>query len=246
MRFTVFSFAPIPDIATARDNFDLHDLSDKDVAKVLFHQRKQKTGHSELLTWDQLQIASISLVHYSLDYVEMGSHSLQQLAEPQLIHKFYQALAASGQVVSWDGNSLAMPLLHFRCMQHRISHPGYWQALRKGEQVHTDLCEALLGADNSVSLEDLAQRFRFPGMLGNDLDSVWEGYLAGDYEAVSRYSDYHALNTYLLALEVMSLQGDMSYADAARARKKLRDYLEKDSEPRARYRDFLDAWDGRG
>lgn len=243
MRFTVVAIAPIPDIPTARRNFDLDDLSEKDVGRVLFHRRKQATGHSEALTWDQLSIAGVSLVHYSLDYVDMGSHALGRLDEPQLIGKIFNSLANTGQLVSWEGRNLEQPLLHFRCMKHRIGFAPYWEALRQGQQVHIDLSALLdIAPGTGPDLDGLAQRFHYPGMLGHDADGVWQAHLAGDYEGVRRYSDLRALNTYLLALEVLSLRGDMTHADAARARMKLRDYLAQEAPSRSHFQDFIDAW----
>jgi len=244
MRFTVFALSPIPDLDTARKNFRLDDLSDKDTAKVLYHQRKQHTGHSEALNWDQLKVAGISLVHYSLDYVEMGTHTLGGMSEADLLHKFYRALGRSGQVVSWHGGVDALPLLHFRSMKHRISDAAYWQAVREGQSVHRDLRDTLVPSGVEVpSLEAFARRFHYPGMLGASVDRVWDAYLEEDFESIARHCDYQALNTYLLALQVFSLRGEMSYADAARARLKLRDYLEHHAEYRSRYRPFLGAWE---
>jgi hypothetical protein len=51
-----------------------------------------------------------------------------------------------------------------------------------------------------------------------------------------------ALNTYLLALEVFALRGEMSFADAARARIKLRDYLKR-NEKDANHAAFLATWE---
>lgn len=246
MRFTVFAFSPIPDLETARRNFDLHDLSDKEVAKVLHHQRKQQTGHSEALNWDQMQIASVSLVHFSLDYVEMGTHTLAELDESGLINKLYNALDASGHMVSWGSSRQAIPLLHFRCMKHRISHPSYWAAIKDGQDVHIDLRDAFGPDDTEMpTLDSFVKRFHCPGMLGHSIDSVWQSYLNDDFEGIARHSDYKVLNTYLLALEVMSLRGMMTYQDAARARMKLRDYLENGAEPSERYTPFLEAWENK-
>lgn len=243
MRFTVYAFSVIPDLETARKNFDLHNLSDKDVAKVLFHQRKQQTGHSEALNWDQLQIASLSLVHYSLDYVDMITYSLKDQDEPELINTFYNALGMSGHMVSWDGNSRSLPLLHFRCMKHRISDNAYWNSVRQGEQLHVDLSEMI--APDRVEmppLDAMAKRFHFPGMLGANDDTVWDAYLRSDFSEVARQSDLRALNTYLIALEVFALRGDMSFADAARARIKLREHLKRDRDQRG-HAAFMQNWD---
>jgi len=246
MNFTVFAFSYVPDVPTARKNFELDDLTDKEVGKVLFHQRKQRTGQSEDLTWDQQSLASISLVHHSMDYVEFESFSLSNCTEAELIHKFFNALERDGLVVSWDGNRHQIPLLHFRCMKHGISHSGYWEAIKSGQEIHFDLSQWLTPTgthSHSPLINDIARRFHYPGMQGHDADTVWNGLLKNDYEAVSGFSDYKALNSYLIALQIFGLKGDMSYNDSVRARIKLRDHLEKVAQPSSRYTNFLNAWE---
>lgn len=243
MRFTVFAFSTTPDIETARRNFQLADLSEKEVAKVLFHQRKQQTGHSERLNWDQLQIASTTLVKHSLDHVELQSHTLADLSEPELIGRLFEALEGSGRLVSWNGNSNAMPLLHFRCMKHQVSHAGYWQAVRDGRQVHTDLRDIIAPTETEMPpLDAFAQRFGYPGMLGHDIDTVWDAFLEKNWQEIARFSDYWALNSYLLALDLMTLRGEMDQQDTEKARLKLRERLEKQAAMEPRYQSFLDAW----
>lgn len=243
MRFTVFAFSTIPDIETARKNFQLEDLGDKEVAKVLFHQRKQRTGHSEKLNWDQLQIVSVTLATYAVDSVEIDTHTQLELPEPGLIEKLYAALEVSGRLVSWNGNVDALPLLHFRCMKHQLAYPGYWRAARNGRQPHTDLRDRLAPSTTEVPpLDALARRFHYPGMLGQSMDTVWEAFLGDDWREIARFSDYRALNTYLLALDLMTLHGEMTQKDAARARAMLRDYLEKHAEMKPYHSAFLDAW----
>lgn len=247
MRFTVIAFTPVPDVETARRNLDLADLSDKDVAKVLHHHRKQATGHSEALTWDQQLIASVTLVQYSLDYVDIGSYSLDRHKEPELIDKVFKALGASGQLVTWEGNRLERPLLHFRCMKHHVSDTAYWTAIHANEQqVHVDLQSDLFSDSvEMVGLDAFSRRFYYPGMLDSSLDRAWEGCLEKEFAEVRRYSDLRAFNTYLLALKVLGMRGDMTLADASRARKRFADILDHSARNQPHVREFLDAWDDR-
>lgn len=243
MRFSAFSFTALPDIDTARQNFDLPNLSDKDVAKVLFHKRKQQCHKDEPLNWDQLRIGSISLVHYSLDYVEMMSYSLLNTGEDVMINEFFRALGRDGLVVSWNGVNSHLPLMNFRCMKHRVSHLGYWQEVNAGARVHFDVKQWFDQQGGEIpQLDDLSQRFGYPGMLGCGLDTAWDGYLKGDVDSIVSYSDFDALNAYLMALEVFALTGEMSHNDASRARKKLQDFLASQTNKQPRFQTFLDAW----
>ncbi|MGA0938127.1 MAG: hypothetical protein ACO3SM_09085, partial [Sedimenticolaceae bacterium] len=76
MRFSTFSVSVLPDIETARHNHNLDGLSDKDVGNVLFHQRKQRTGDSEVLPWHQLRIAAITCIDYNQGEVSLTTQSL--------------------------------------------------------------------------------------------------------------------------------------------------------------------------
>jgi hypothetical protein len=52
MHVLVFDIETVPDTDLGRRLFDLHDLSDADVAKVMFSHRRQETG-SEFLPHEQ-------------------------------------------------------------------------------------------------------------------------------------------------------------------------------------------------
>jgi len=243
MRFTVYAFSTIPDLETARRNFNLLDLCDKDVAKVLFHQRKQQTGHSEALNWDQLQIASISMVHCSADEVSLESFGLPEYEEPQMIGAFFEALAKSDQMVSWGGERRWLPLLDFRCMKQGISDKGYWRTRKSDPEQHIDIQAMIAPAGVEVPpLDGFARRFDYPGMLRMNDDQVWDAYLAGQFSLISANSDYQALNAFLLALRVLALRGELSASDVDRAHIELRTLLRDKSVSGSHYNDFLDNW----
>lgn len=241
MRFTVYAFSTIPDLETARKNFKLDDLSDEDVTKVLFHQRKQQTGHSEVLNWDQLKIASVSLLHHTAGHTEISTHSLADAEEAGLIRLFFEKLDTGATMVSWNGNNRDLPLLYFRCMKHRISDGGYWNAARDGQPAHVALREHFAPASVEVpDLDTMAQRLHFPGMLGRSDDGVWDAYLAGENAEIGRHSELCALNTYLLALQLFALRGELDAAEADGASDRLHDLLEGGRDPGREA--FLDAW----
>ena len=244
MRFSVFAFSALPDLDTARKNFDLHDLNDKEVAKVLFHQRKQQTGHSETLNWDQLQIASVSLVHHLDGRVSLETCCLPAATEKAMIETFFKAFNASGRLIFWGGEDNSSALIDFRCMKRRISDRDYWQKRLSGQLMFDDLREMLAPAGSEVpSMDAFAKRFDYPGMCGMDNDGVWDAYLLEDFEQIARHSDYRALNSYLLALEVLSVRGELSFADADDARGALRKHLENRTNDRGKQHSFIESWD---
>ncbi len=49
MNVLVFDIETVPDTETGSRIYDLHDLSDGDIAKAMYAKRLQKTGNSEFL-----------------------------------------------------------------------------------------------------------------------------------------------------------------------------------------------------
>lgn len=244
MRFVVFAIARVPDTATARRLFDLDGLDDTDVAKVLAHQRKQQTGDSETLRWDQAAIAGITLVQHSVDKVQVETLSGPGRGEPEMLEAFYRAALREGRTVSWDGERDALPLIHFRSLCHSVSFPAYWQTRRERSDFHLDLGHSLaVSADDAPGLDETARRLGFPGLTGLEPEQIAEAWLGGDVEPVRAWTELCALNVYLMALRLFGVTGQVSRHDGARAENTLRDFLGRRREPAIER--FLAAWEGR-
>lgn len=242
MRFAVFAITPVPDTATARALFDLEGLDDADVARVLFHRRRQQTGTSEALRWDQRAIAGICLIQHSVDQVQIQTLTLAGHDEVQMLEAFFRAAVREGRLVSWDGERLALPLLHFRSLRHAVSFPAYWQTRRERADWHLDVRQWLAAAaDDAPDLDETARRLGLPGMPGLDQQRVYEAWLGGRHADIAAYCELSALNVYLIALRLFSTTGQLSRHDAARVQLNLRETLLRREEPSVR--SFLDAWD---
>jgi predicted PolB exonuclease-like 3'-5' exonuclease len=241
MRFTVFAIASVPDTQLTRRLFGLADLDDKSVSKVLFHRRKQQTGDSEVLRWDQRVIAGLSLLQHAAGEVRMASMTLAAHTEQDMLQAFYAAAVRDAQLVSWDGERAGLPLLHFRTLTHGLCFPAYWQARAAGDGVHLDLCDWLSppGTDRPL-LDETARKLGFPGLLGRSEGSVYDAWLAARYGEVQAYADIVALNSFLLALRVLHVTGRLAEGDGARAGQHLREILAETDQPHAT--EFLDAW----
>lgn len=241
MRYSVFAIASVPDTATTRDLFDLHDLDDKAVSKVLFHRRKQQTGSSEDLRWDQRAIAGITLIQHSVDNVHITSMHAGQYSEEDMLQAYYKAALRDGRMVSWGGDRLGLPLIHFRTVKHAMSFPPYWQAIKNGDEIHLDAQNWLSPATSDLpTLDETARKLGYPGMLGYSEDGVIDAWLKANGDGVCAYSDIFALNTYLISLRLFGVTGEMSRHDGARTALKLRDALAKTEAPHLA--EFLAAW----
>lgn len=226
MRFSVFAVATVPDTDTTRRLFDLHDLDDKAVSKVLFHRRKQQTGASEELRWDQSAIASISLIKHAVDQVQIEGMNLETHREQDMLDAFYAAAVHEGFLVSWDDTDSVMPLIRFRTLKHGIRHPAYWQQLSERKALHVDVRGWLSpAADDRPGLDETARKLGLPGMLGMTEDDVFSAWLQDRQSDVQAYSDLVAINTYLLALRLFGVTGQMTQHDNRRVQTRLREIL---------------------
>jgi predicted PolB exonuclease-like 3'-5' exonuclease len=241
MRFSVFALASIPDTATTRRLFDLHDLDDRSVAKVLAHRRRLQTGSSEELRWDQRAIAAITLIQHSIDNLSIESFNFAEHTEQDMLQAFYRSVLRTGHMVSWDAEQRGLPLIHFRTLMQHVSYPAYWQALRERGDLHLDLCAWLSPArSDRPTLDDLARRLGLPGMLGRDEDGVIDAWLQGRPADVQAFSDIAALNAYLIALQLFTTTGEITRHDNARIQVLLRDRLRRNDS--THLADFLGAW----
>ena len=60
MNVLVFDIETVPDLDAGRRLYGLADLADDDVAKAMFHIRRQETGGSEVLKLHLHRVVAIS------------------------------------------------------------------------------------------------------------------------------------------------------------------------------------------
>jgi predicted PolB exonuclease-like 3'-5' exonuclease len=146
MNVLVFDIETVPDAETGRKLYDLDGLSDADVARVMFHKRREQTGDSDFLRHHLHRVVAISV---ALRRDVQGSTSaaggrkpgaaadpslaVWSLGEPnageaELVRRFYDGIEKySPTLVSWNGSGFDLPVLHYRALKHGISAPRYWE-----------------------------------------------------------------------------------------------------------------------
>ncbi len=243
MQFTVVAVTRVPDVTSTRQLFEVADLDDESVARVLFHQRRQQTGSSEVLRWDQRAIAGITLLEHAVDEVRIESLTEDEHDESAMLHAFYQATLRHTQLITWGGTGEILPLLHFRTLMHEISYPSYWQAVREGREFHRDLRSCLTPeaeVADSPGLDETARRLGFPGLLHHTEDAAAAAWLQGDFSLARAYSELRAINTYLVALRLLAVTGEVDNRDAIRTLNQLREALA--TQGLTYQAEFLTAW----
>jgi len=250
----VFDIETVPDIEGGRRLHNLEGLSDKDVANVLFHKRREQTG-SEFLPHHLHRICAISAVLRRGDSVKVWSLGASDSPEEELVERFFDGLERfSPTLVSWNGGGFDLPVLHYRAMLHGISAPRYWETgdedssfrfnnyLNRFHMRHTDLMDVLSGyqARACARLDEIATLMGFPGKMGMSGADVWDRFQAGEIEAIRDYCETDVLNTYLVYLRFELMRGRLTVEGYAEETERLREMLEQEGRPH--FLEFLDNW----
>ena len=225
MNILVFDIETIPDVNSGRKLYDFQG-SDQEVAAAMFSKRAEETGGSEFLKHYLQQIATISVVLRQNDKFKVWSIGDPDSSEAELIQRFYDGIERyTPTLVSWNGSGFDLPVFHYRSLLHGISAPRYWEKgehdqsfkwnnyLSRYHDRHTDLMDVLAAYSGRANapLDEIATLLGFPGKMGMSGNKVWEYYLAGDREAIRHYCETDVLNTFLVYLRFLLIQGKLNH-----------------------------------
>jgi len=257
MNVLVFDIETIPDIDSGRRLYELQGLSDADVAKVMFHKRREETGSSEFLRHHLHRIVAISVVLRHADQLRVWSLGDIDASEAEIIRRFFEGIEKyTPTLVSWNGSGFDLPVLHYRTLVHGISAPRYWDTgdldrdfkwnnyLSRYHPRHTDLMDVLSGYQtrSTAPLDDIARMLGLPGKLGMDGSQVWDAFQAGRLQEIRDYCETDVLNTYLVYLRFEVMRGNLDERGYAQEQRRVREALQAEARPHLRA--FLDAWPG--
>jgi len=251
----VFDIETVPDIEFGRRLYDLQDLDEAAVAKIMFFKRKQARG-TDFLPLPQHRILVISAVLRSSDGLSIFSLGDESSSEKTIIQRFFDGLERyNPELVSWNGSGFDLPVLHYRALRHGVNASRYWEIgdtdreFRYNNYVnrfhwrHIDLMDILAGFQMSgrASLEQVAQLLGLPGKLGMSGDKVWDYYQQGKLAEIRNYCETDALNTYLIFLRFQLIRGLLDETRYASELHRLAERLRQSEQPHLHA--FLDAWD---
>jgi predicted PolB exonuclease-like 3'-5' exonuclease len=241
MNVLVFDIETIPDINGARRLFDLHGLSDEDVAKAVFQLRRQQ-ANTEFLRHHLHKIVAISAVLTSADRFKVWSLGDEQSSEQDLLQRFFDGIDRyTPRLVSWNGGGFDLPVIHYRALLYPINAQRYWDSgqhdsnfrynnyLSRYHERHTDLMDVLAAYQPraAIRLDEIATLCGFPGKMGMDGSKVWKTWLEGNIKAIRDYCETDVLNTYLVYLNWERNRGNIDAHDyqlqCERVRQELKD-----------------------
>jgi len=255
MNVLVFDIETIPDVASGRRLHDLADLSDADVAKIMFHKRREETGDSEFLRHHLHRVVAISVVLRHADQVRVWSIGDEQSDEAEILRRFFDGIEKyTPTLVTWNGSGFDLPVLHYRSLLHGVSAPRYWDTgdldrdfkwnnyLSRYHARHTDLMDVLSAYQGRACapLDEVAKILGLPGKLGLDGSQVWDAWRAGRLADIRNYCETDVLNTYLIYLRFELIRGHLDEPRWRREIELLRTHLQTEAKPH--FRAFLDAW----
>ena len=254
MNIFVFDIETIPDVNGGRRLYNLEGLSDKEVANIMFHKRRQETG-TEFLRLHLQQVVAISVVLRSQDRLAVWSLGEETASEKEIIERFFNGIDKYvPTIVSWNGKGFDLPVLHYRSLLHGIQAPRYWETgdndqsfrwnnyLSRYHRRHTDLMDVLAGYEMRANapLDEVASLLGFPGKMGMGGDKVWDHYQAGDIVGIRNYCETDVLNTYLVFLRFELINGNLTPAEYAQECQLVRETLQAENKPH--FTEFLSHW----
>ena len=255
MNTFVFDIETVPDVASARRLYQLEDLDDKNVARVMFHKRAEETGGSEFLRHHLHRIVAISVVLRTQERFRVWTLGDADAPEQELLQRFFDGIDRfTPTLVSWNGSGFDLPVIHYRSLLHGIVAPRYWDTggtdrdfrwnnyISRYHERHTDLMDVLSGYQPraAAKLDEIATLMGFPGKMGMSGAQVWDSYLDGDLDGIRNYCETDVLNTYLVFQRFELIRGHLSEAGYRKACDEVRQELAAQDKPHLT--EFLANW----
>lgn len=249
-----FDIETVPDTEGGRRVYGLDELSDAEVAQIMFTKRREQTD-SEFLPPHFHKVVTISAVLRKDEQFKVWSLGTPDSKESELVTRFFDGVARyTPTLVTWNGSGFDLPVLHYRALINGIEAPRYWDVgdddrdfrwnnyLNRFHYRHTDLMDVLSGyqARQYAPLDQVALLLGLPGKMGQSGANVWEQYQAGEIEQIRNYCETDALNTYLIYLRWELIRGNLSTQSWARECERVRDTLRQ--EQKIHWNEFLQAW----
>jgi predicted PolB exonuclease-like 3'-5' exonuclease len=254
MNVLVFDIETVPDVQAGRRLYDLHNLSDAEVAEVMFNKRRQDSG-GEFLRPHLQRVVSIALLLRNNNTCKLWSLGNPPPPEGELVQRFFDGIDKyTPTLVSWNGGGFDLPVLHYRALLHGVRMSRYWEIgdtesafrwnnyLNRFHWRHIDLMDVLSGYQlRAVApLDEIAVLLDLPGKQGSHGSQVWERFQVGDIEGICNYCETDVLNTYLVYLRFELMRGRLPEADYWEECRLLKTRLQAESKPHLD--EFLSAW----
>jgi len=251
----VFDIETVPDAAGLRKVWELDDgVSEDAVVELAMQRRRQATG-SDFLPMHLQKVIAVSCALRERDSVRIWSLGGPQDGEREIVQRFFDGIEKyTPQLVSWNGSTFDLPVLHYRALIHGIAGCCYWDVgdgdrefkfnnyISRFHTRHIDLMDLLAGYVNRAwaPLTEVAQLCGLPGKLGMDGSQVHGAWKRGEIEAIRAYCETDVANTYALFQRFQLIRGQLTPDAYAREVELLREFIS--AQPAPHWKEFLAAW----
>ncbi len=193
MSIMFLDIATIPDFELGARLYQLHDLSKKDIARVMSTKNREKGNKTGILPQHVRRILAISVLFQDKENIKIWSVGDSESNEVDLL-KILERYADEYKpvVITWCGDRSIFPILNFRCLSHSVQSPVFAS--------HTNLMAELLGTTNNkpISLHEIAVLSGFLGNKEMPDDDVLNHYLEGRTELIRNNLELSVINTWLI------------------------------------------------
>jgi predicted PolB exonuclease-like 3'-5' exonuclease len=196
-------------------------VSDTAVVELAMQRRRQATGN-DFLPPHLHRVVAISCALRDAESVRVWSLGSPAEDEREIVQRFFDGIEKyTPQLVSWNGSSFDLPVLHYRALVHGIAGCCYWDLgdnnkdfrfnnyLGRFHTRHLDLMDVIAGYQNRAwaPLDEVSRLCGLPGKLGMDGSQVWGAFNRGELQAIRDYCETDVANTYLLFQRFQLLRG---------------------------------------
>ncbi len=237
MSLLFLDIATIPDFELGARLYNLHDLSEKDIARAVFTKSRETGVDLEILDPHMLQIAAISVLLQDENGIRLQTSVGPQTDEHQHLHFLTSIIEEhKPQVITWDRRAI-LPLVNFRCLSLGTRTPF------AEDSVAMDLITDLSGSEvmGSGSLNEVAILCGFPGNEGIPDEKILTAFLDGSHELIRDYLELNVINACLISQRWQLVRGEIDHSTFERKVQTLKEYfLELDQ---THLTNFVEAWD---
>jgi len=251
----VFDIETVPDAAALRTLWELDaGVSEAAVVELAMQRRRQATGN-DFLAPHLHRVVAIACALRSNEGVRVWSLGAPEEGEREIVRRFFDGIEKyTPQLVSWNGSSFDLPVLHYRALFHGIAGCCYWDLgennrefkfnnyLSRFHTRHLDLMDVLAGYQNRAwaPLDEIAQLCGLPGKLGMGGAQVWPAFRRGELAAIRNYCETDVANTYLLFQRFQLIRGALDPAAYDAEIALFRSWLS--TQDAAHWKQFAAAW----
>jgi len=253
-----FDIETVPDTAGLRRLYGVPEtITDREVAEMAFHRRRQASGGSDFLPLHLQRVVAIACALRDRDSFRVWSLGAASCDEAALLQRFFDGIEKyTPQLVSWNGGGFDLPVLHYRSLLHGVQARRYWDTgeddrdfkfnnyIARYHSRHLDLMDVLsmYQARATAPLDQVAQLLGYPGKLGMSGSQVWDAYCEGKIDAIRDYCETDVVNTFLVFLRFQLVRGQLTPEAHAREVGLIRETLARSEA--GHWKEFLAHWPG--